>query len=56
LSPFLKGGIRGFLFLKYGVSKRGGTPLSIKFPLSFILPRKERGIQGVRFKKGGRIV
>jgi hypothetical protein len=29
---------------------RGGAPFFLKFlPLSFILPTKERGIQGMRF-------
>jgi adenosylcobinamide kinase/adenosylcobinamide-phosphate guanylyltransferase len=35
-----------------GESKRGETPLSKHFPLSFILPRKERGIKGVRLRWG----
>jgi len=31
-------------------SLRGAQPLFLYFPLSFILPRKERGIKGVRLK------
>ena len=36
---------------KRGVrSERGLCPLSLFLPLSFTLPRKERGTKGVRFK------
>jgi hypothetical protein len=39
------------------VFKRGASPSFYIFPLSFILPRKERGIQGVRLRKsGGKVV
>jgi hypothetical protein len=31
-------------------SLRGASPSLSNFPLSFILPRKERGIQGVRLR------
>jgi hypothetical protein len=31
-------------------AREGASPLSKYFPLSFTLPQKERGTQGVRFK------